>query len=297
MRQEEHRTRGAEGRVRVACIQFAPRVGHKEENVARSMELLTRAAAEGGGLCILPELSSSGYVFNARVEAYELAEPVPEGPTTHAWMKVARERKVLIVAGIAERAENRLYNSAVVVGPDGFIGKYRKMHLWHEEKLFFEPGDLGFPVFTTMLGCLGLCICYDLWFPETLRLLAVQGADIVCVPTNWVPMPGQPAHERPMAVNLCMTAAHCNGIYVAAADRVGTERDQPFLGHSVIVNPLGWSIAGPASPDKEEIIYADCNLVEARRARTLNDLNVLLRDRRTDVYDATLGTGLKPRAF
>jgi len=123
------------------------------------------------------------------------------------------------------------------------------MHLWHEEKLFFEPGDLGLPVFAAMLGCLG------------------------------------------------MTAAHFNGIYVAAADRVGTERQQPFLGHSVIVNPMGWPIAGPASPDKEEIIYADCNPVEARRARTLNDLNVLMRDRRTDVYDATLGTGLRPRAF
>lgn len=117
------------------------------------------------------------------------------------------------------------------------------MHLWHEEKLFFEPGDLGFPVFATMLGCLG------------------------------------------------MTAAHFNGIYVAAADRVGTERQQPFLGHSVIVNPMGWLIAGPASDDKEEIIC------EARQARTLNDLNVLMRDRRIDVYDATLGTGLNPRAF
>ncbi len=297
MRVDERRVRGTEGRVKVACIQFEPRVGYKEENVARSVELLTGAADEGSGLCVMPELSNSGYVFNTRAEAYELAEAVPDGPTTQVWMKVARDRNLLIAAGIAEQADGRLYNTAVLVGPDGYIGKYRKMHLWYEEKLFFEPGDLGFPVFATALGCIGMCICYDIWFPETLRLLAVQGADLVCVPTNWVPMPGQPVHERPMAVYLCMTAAHCNGIYVAAADRVGTERQQPFLGHSVMVSPVGWPLAGPASGDKEEIIYADCNLVEARRTRTLNDLNVIMRDRRTDFYDATLGTGVKRRAF
>ncbi len=297
MARDEQRVRGSESLVTVACIQFEPRVGRKEENVAHSVRLLNRAADEGAGLCVLPELCNSGYVFNTRAEAYGLAEEVPGGPTTQTWMRVARERNLFVAAGIAECAEGRLYNSAVLVGPGGYIGKYRKMHLWHEEKLFFEPGDLGFPVFATPLGRLGMGICYDIWFPETLRLLAVQGADLVCVPTNWVPMPAQPPDQWPMAVYLCMTAAHTNGIYVAAADRIGVERQQPFLGHSVIVGPAGWPVAGPASGDEEQIVSARCNLVEARRTKTLSDLNVIMRDRRTDFYDVALGSGLEPRPF
>lgn len=294
---DQDRVRGAESLVKIACIQFEPRVGDKEGNVARSVRLVHQAADQGARLCVMPELCNSGYVFNTRAEAYELAEEIPNGPTTQTWMEVARDRHVFVAAGVAERADGRLYNAAVLVGPSGYVGKYRKMHLWYEEKLFFEPGDLGFPVFTTPLGCVGMCICYDIWFPESLRLLAVQGADIVCVPTNWVPIPGQANGEKPMAVYLCMTAAHCNAVYVAAADRVGTERQQPFLGHSVIVSPAGWPVAGPASGEEEQTIYAECNLVEARRMKTLNDLNVLTRDRRTDFYEATLGTGLKPHAF
>jgi len=172
------------------------------------------------------------------------------------------------------------------------------MHLWFEEKLFFEPGDLGLPVFTTLFGTIGMCICYDLWFPECLRLLAVQGADLICAPTNWVPMPAEPPPgEYPMAVHLCMAAAHSNAIYLAAADRVGTERQQPFVGHSVIAGPQGWPVAGPASGEREEIIYAECNLAEARRMKTVNDLNIIMRDRRTDFYDSALGTDLRPRPF
>ncbi len=265
--------------------------------MAGSIRLLNQAADRGAGLCVLPELCNSGYVFNTLAEAFELAEEVPQGPTTHTWIGIARARGLFIAAGIAERADGRLYNSAVLVGPDGYVGTYRKMHLWYEEKLFFEPGDLGFPVFMTPLGRVGMAICYDIWFPETMRLLAVQGADIICVPTSWVPMPVQPRDERPMAVYLCMAAAHSNAIYVAAADRVGTERGQPFLGHSVIVSPAGWPLAGPASGDEEETLYAECNLVESRRMKTLNELNIIMRDRRTDVYDRALGSGVTPRAF
>lgn len=294
---DQHRVRGSESVTTVACIQFEPRVGRKEENVAASIRLLNHAADRGAGLCVLPELCSSGYVFNTRAEAFDLAEEVPQGPTTQAWIEVARTRGLFVVAGIAARAGRRLYNAAVLVGPDGYVGIYRKMHLWHEEKLFFEPGDLGFPVFAVPPGRLGMAICYDIWFPETMRLLAVQGADIICVPTNWVPMPVQPREERPMAVYLCMAAAHSNAVYVAAADRVGTERGQPFLGHSVIVSPAGWPLAGPAGATEEATIYAECNLVEARRMKTLNELNTVMRDRRTDFYDRTLGSGVTPSAL
>jgi predicted amidohydrolase len=180
-----------------------------------------------------------------------------------------------------------------VVGPEGFIGTYRKNHLWGAENLFFEPGDLGFPVFRTRFGRIGVAICYDIWFPEAFRLMALQGADLICVPTNWVPMPEQPAGTPMMANILAMAGAHSNSMFIAAADRIGTERGQPFIGNSLIVSHAGWPIAGPASLDREEILLAEVNLSDARRKRNLTEFNQTLRDRRTDVYDEMLGTGLK----
>ena len=110
-----------------------------------------------------------------------------------------------------------LYNSSVVIGPQGHLGTFRKVHLWNEENLFFEPGNLGMPVFRTPIGRIASNICYDSWFPESFRLAALQGADIVCVPTNWVPMPNQPEDQLAMANILCMAGAHSNSVFVAAA--------------------------------------------------------------------------------
>ena len=201
---------------------------------------------------------------------------------------------MLIVAGITEREGDKLYNSAAIVGPSGHIGTYRKNHLWGAENLFFEPGNLGVPVFQIGAGRIACAICYDIWFPETFRLAALQGADLLCVPTNWVPMPSQPKNLPVMANILAMGGAHSNSMFVAAADRVGVERGQPFLGNSLIVSHTGWPLAGPASADREEILFADLNLSDARRKRTLNEFNQLLRDRRTDVYDEMLGAAAKP---
>lgn len=280
---------GRESLTRIACIQFEPKIGRREENVVATLRLVEEAATRGATVCVLPELCNSGYVFETREEAFELAEEIPQGPTTRAWAEVARAHGVILVAGIAERVGRHLYNSAVLVRPDGQVSTYRKMHLWHREKLVFEPGNLGFPVFSTPLGCIGVAICYDMWFPEAARILALRGADLICVPTNWVPMPGQPREERPMAVYLCMATAHVNAVFVAAADRTGVERGQRFLGNSVVVGPSGWPRGGPASAEGEEIVYATCNLADSRRMKALNELNDIVRDRRIDVYAPLLG--------
>jgi predicted amidohydrolase len=277
-------------RIGVACVQMEPVVGSKAANLEKSLALIGQAADKGATLIVLPELANSGYVFETREEAFALSEPVPGGESCHAWEKVARERKLYIVAGICERDGTRLFNSAVVIGPEGYIGTFRKVHLWGEENLFFEPGDRGFPVFQTPIGRIGVGICYDGWFPETYRLCALQGADIVCVPTNWVPIPGQAEGREAMANILCMAAAHSNSIFIAAADRIGTERGQPFVGQSLIVSYTGWPVAGPASRDREEIVYAEVDLGEARRKRNWNAFNQVLRDRRTDVYAEMLGS-------
>lgn len=283
----------AESTLRVACLQMEPRIGEKARNLARSLELIEAAARAGAQLAVLPELANTGYVFETREEAFALAERVPDGPSTKAWMEAAMVHNLVIVAGITESEGNSLYNAAVVIGPKGYIGTYRKNHLWGAENLFFEPGNLGMPVFHIGAGRIACAICYDIWFPETFRLAALQGADLLCVATNWVPMPQQPGNLPVMANILAMGGAHANSMFVAAADRVGSERGQPFLGNSIIVSHSGWPLAGPASFDREEMIVADMNLSDARRKRNLNEFNQLLRDRRTDVYDEMLGAQIK----
>nr|WP_322596486.1 nitrilase family protein [Acidovorax sp.] len=278
--------------VTVASIQMEPRIGRKDENLARSVALAERAAAGGAALVVLPELANTGYVFESRAEAFALAEPVPNGPSTQAWIEVARRWNTLIVAGIAERDGERLYNAAVVVGPEGWLGTYRKLHLWGNEHLFFEAGDKGLPLFHTPWGRLGVVICYDGWFPEVYRLLAMQGADVVAMPTNWVPMPGQPPCSPAMANTLAMASAHSNALNIVCANRTGTERGQPFIGQSLIVDAQGWPLAGPAPVGGDDLVLtAQLDLRATRQARQLNPFNHVLRDRRDDVYDPMLGTG------
>jgi len=280
----------AESPIRVACVQMEPHVGEKARNVARTLEMIDAAARAGAHVVVLPELCNTGYVFETREEAFDAAESIPDGPSVNAWMDAAAKHRVTIVAGTAERDGDALFNSAAIVGPTGFIGRYRKNHPWGAENLFFEPGNLGVPVFQTPIGRIACAICYDIWFPETFRLAALQGADLLCVPTNWVPMPQQPADLPVMANILAMAGAHSNSMFVACADRIGTERGQPFLGNSIIVSQAGWPLAGPASLDREEMLVADLNLSDARRKRSLNAFNQLLRDRRTDLYGEMLGS-------
>ena len=275
----------------IACIQMEPHVGAKRDNVARSIRHIESAAKSGASLAVLPELANSGYVFADRDEALSLAEELPNGETAQIFTETAQRLGIHIVAGIAERAGERLYNSAIFTGPSGPIGVYRKLHLWGDEKRFFEPGDLGVPVFDTPLGRIAIAICYDGWFPETYRLAATQGADLVCVPTNWVPMPAQPDDRPAMATTLAMAAAHSNGLAIACANRIGIERGQPFIGQSLIVGGDGWPVAGPASSDREEVLYAAIDLKRTRAQRTLSESNHVQRDRRVDVYDPMLGTG------
>jgi predicted amidohydrolase len=283
-----------EAALKVASIQMEPVFGETGSNVARSVALLEEAAEKGAKLAVLPELCNTGYVFESRSELRALAEEIPAGPSTVAWIDAARRLDMHIVAGITERDGEVFYNSAVIVGPSGYIGRYRKVHLWGEEALYFTPGDLGFPVFDTPVGKIGCQICYDCWFPESFRLAALQGAELMCVPTNWVPIPGQDPKREAMANILVMAAAHSNSLFIVAADRVGTERGQPFIGQSLIVSHTGWPAAGPASYDKQEVLVAEVNLADARRKRNWNEFNQVLRDRRTDVYDRMLGTGYKP---
>lgn len=261
-------------------------MGEKSTNVAASLRHIEQAARSGASIIVLPELANTGYVFESRNEAFSLAEELPGGATSDAWSEAARRLGVYIVAGIAERAGQRLYNSAVLIGPEGLLGVYRKIHLWNRENVYFEAGDGGVRVFDTPMGRIAIVICYDGWFPELYRLAAAQGADLICMPTNWVPMPGQPPDRQAMAATLAMAAAHSNGLMIACANRIGLERAQPFIGQSLIVGADGWPLAGPAPQDREVILYAPFDVHRTRSGRTLNAFNHMQRDRRPDAYDA-----------
>ena len=175
-----------------------------------------------------------------------------------------------------------------MIGPDGYIGKYRKMHLWDEDKLWYEPGDLGVPVWNTPIGRISILICYDMWFSEMWRICALKGADIVCVPTNWLVVEGLPDDVQTMAPYMAMVAANTNALFVACADRVGAERGITFPGRSMIVGPGGIPDK-IASPIDEETVYSECNMTDARKYNWC-DHTVLFRDRRTDYYDEMLGS-------
>ena len=279
--------------VRVAVVQFDPQVGiqHSQANLEHSLELAREAAINGANLIVLPELANTGYLFGTRQEAFLHAELIPEGPSMQAWLDFARKHQVYLAAGLAERDGVQLFDSAVLVGPGGFIGKYRKAHLWNREKLWFTPGNLGFPVFDTPIGRIGLLICWDIWFPEVPRLLSLQGADIICSLNNWIwtPPPLFDDSGKCMASYLTMTAAHANNVFIAAANRIGEEQGERYLGCSLITGTNGWPIGKVASADEQTILYADIDLTSARSAPIWNSLNDLHRDRRVDVYESMLG--------
>jgi N-carbamoylputrescine amidase len=282
------RIKGSESLVKVAALQMEPRIGDKERNVMESVSLINKACDKGVKLMVLPELCNTGYMFNSRQEAFYLSENIPDGPTSETWIECCKKYDAYIVAGIAERDNNLLYDSSVILGPEGLIGRYRKVHLWNEEKMWFEPGNLGFPVFDLPFGRIGCRICYDVWFPETSRILAAQGADIICDSTNWVVAEPLQSKKKITAVYSAQQNSLFNSCFSICADRTGMERGQEFIGNSVIVTPSGDLAAGPASADAPEIVMAEINIMEARY-RHWSEFNDPLTDRRQDVYDPCLG--------
>jgi N-carbamoylputrescine amidase len=278
---------GQESMLIVAAIQFEPLLGEMGRNREKLLDLVSKGFGQNAGLIVTPECSSSGYIFNNRQEAMSCAEPVPDGPMVTALEKAARQGNGYIVSGLIEKDGDSLFNTAVIVGPEGYIGKYRKTHLWDVDHTLYEPGDLGYPVFNLPFGRVGLSICYDNWFPEVSRIYAALGVDIICHPTNWVVVPGLAEPENPTWAYLAMIQAHTNGLFMVCADRIGTERGVTFGGSSCICGLPGF-IEGPTSGDQEEVLLAEVNVIDARR-KQLGPWNDLMKDRRTDLYDRFLG--------
>ncbi len=267
-----------------------------EKNLERAISKIKAAAAEGADLVCLPELFRTQYFCQTEdATLFDLAETVP-GPTTQALGKVAKKLKIVIVAPVFERRAPGLYhNSAAILDTDGQIaGLYRKMHIPDDpayyEKFYFTPGDLGFRAFHTRVGCIGILICWDQWYPEAARLTALQGASILLYPTaiGWHPhekkQHGKAQRDAWQAVQRGHAIA--NGIYVAAVNRIGHERPDKksagieFWGSSFIADPQGVMIA-EAAPNEEEILLG---VVDLQRLEDVRRNWPFLRDRRIDAY-------------
>lgn len=273
--------------VKVACIQMDVKIGDIKGNLEKTREMILEASSKGAKIIVLPELCLSGYEFETREEAFSLSHKIPESEPINVWSGLAKSNDVYIVAGISELDDNKLYNSSVLIGPDGYIGTYRKLHLWGEEFLWFEPGNTGLPVFHTPIGRIAMIVCADQWFPETYRICSLQDADIICVPTNWVWHHDYPNDMRTMGPIITMAMANCNNLFVAAACRVGTERGVSFPGHSIIVNTLGFPL-DKNEDSSEVILYGDCDFTASRQHHG-SQYNSIKGDRRIDVYDKFLG--------
>jgi len=276
-------------KVTVALVQMS--CGAKpDQNLAKAVSAIGQAVKKGAKIICLQELFKSTYFpFVEDRKFFKLAEKIP-GPTTEVLCQIAKTRKVVIVASLFEkRAQGVYHNTAVVIDANGkMAGKYRKMHIpddpGYYEKFYFTPGDLGFQSFKTKYGTIGVCVCWDQWFPEAARLTALSGAQIIFYPTaiGWLAdeKKSDCVAQHSAWETIQRSHAIANGVYVAAVNRVGKEKDITFWGQSFIADPSGKLITR-ASTKKEEILYVECDLSKIDKVR---ESWPFLRDRRVEDY-------------
>jgi predicted amidohydrolase len=261
--------------MRVAFIQTSPAFGQVEKNVESAIKKILSLDCD---LVVLPELFNTGYQFKSRSEAFGLSENVPGGYTTRRLEEVAEAKKVFVVAGFAERAGRKVYNSASLVGPKGLVGLYRKAHLFSYEKDFFTPGNTPLDVYKTGKARVGIMICFDWLFPEASRTLALKGAEIICHPSNLV---------LPHCPEAMITRTIENRVFTITANRVGVEQRVKgqklrFIGQSQIVEP-GGKVLYRASKGRAEAKVIGIDPGKARDKK-ITTKNHVFRDRREDLY-------------
>ncbi len=269
----------------IAVCQLGLGIGDLAANAAATERAVAQAAAQAAELVVIPELSDTGYVFASAAEARQLASPVTAHPALGRWRQLAAQHRTVIVGGFCELgSDGLLYNSAAAVDASGTLAVYRKAHLWDAENLIFAPGAAPPPLVRLPFGTVAVMVCYDLEFPEWVRLPALAGADLIAAPVNWPAAP-VPAGERPAEVVKVQASAATNGVFIAVADRCRDERGVSWVGGSVIVGPAGYPLAGPELADRPAVLTADCDLAAAvdKRITAHNDL---LADRRPQLYRA-----------
>lgn len=268
-------------KIKIAAVQTNPKITKNKENLDKILSEIETAAKNSADLVVFTECALTGYVFSSREEALPYAESIP-GASTDRLSACCRRLGVYAVVGLMERDADRCYNAAVLTGPKGLIGKYRKNHLpFLGVDRFLDPGDQPFRVYSTPIGNIGIHICYDSAFPESTRVMALLGADIAVLPTNF------PGGREMMMDYVVNTRALENKIHFVAVNRVGSERGTSFYGRSKIVGASGDTLI-EASRDKEEIVYAEVSLAEAREKHIVFKAGEFeldrMRDRRPELY-------------
>ncbi len=259
-------------------------------NLRKTEEKIREAASRGASIVCLQELFQSRY-FPQRVDVrgYRLAEPLPS-TCTERMAALAAELGVVLIVPVFEEARPGVYfNTAVIIDADGReLGKYRKTHIpdgpQYHEKFYFTPGNLGYPVFRTRHGTIGVAICWDQWFPEVARILALQGAEVLFFPSAIGSEPDRPGYSSAEAWRTVIRShAIANGVFVAAVNRVGVEDEMTFYGESFVADPFGEILVHGGAA--EEVLLAELDL---GRIRELRELLHFLRDRRIDTYGSLL---------
>lgn len=271
-------------KIKIAAVQMEPKLMKTRENLENILSAVRKAADNQADLIVFPECSLTGYIFSSRQEALPFAETVP-GSSTEKVISLCQELKVYVIFGLLEKENDRLFNAAAFLGPQGLIGKYRKNHLpFLGVDRFVDPGDKPFQVYQTPIGNIGLQICYDILFPEGSRVMTLLGADILALSTNF---PSAQTRGEKITTYVVSARAIENRVHVVSTDRVGSERGFSFAGLSKIVDASG-EILGLASADKEEIIYGEVSLESARQKHLTHipgEWEVdQIKDRRPELY-------------
>lgn len=261
-----------------------------EHNKRLCRQAIRDCFSAGSDLTVLPELIVQGYVTDRR-RLLPIAETIP-GPTVEEWTELAADGNGYVVGGLVERDADRLYNSAIAVGPQGLIAHYRKMHLFAGEKQTFAPGDLGLPTAATRFGTIGVCVCYDLRFMEVTRILSLRGARLICVPTAWVPGFDQARRDETGMAPQARTAevlANLNQVFIACASQAGRHGGQEFLGSSVVIDPYGRRSLGPMSGTSDQVETVIVDFEDTERSQVRGTGISPRADRRRDVYGIKVG--------
>jgi N-carbamoylputrescine amidase len=270
--------------VCLTAEQVGVEVGAVQRNRESVSALAERALSSGSDVVVFPELAVSGYTTDPTM-VRNVAEPL-DGPTVGMLTELTARLGGLVATGVCERDGDTFFNTVVVVGPDGPVLHYRKLHLFDAEKNVYAPGDLGLPVVDTDWGRLGVCVCYDLRFVEVLRALSLQGADLVLAPAAWVGGFDRsvPATGLPRQAQAAVVQANLDQVAVAAVSQAPVPGGPALLGGSVVVDAHGDLLAGPLSRDSADTATVEIDIAAGRAARLRSERIRPREDRRTDVY-------------
>ena len=259
---------------KIGFFQFEPRFGEVKSNLAKVLSALQHVDAD---LIVLPELAFTGYYFQNRLELFSMSEDPKASSTVDGLTHLCRKQDFFLIAGFAEKCADKIFNSALLIGPHGVLHTYRKLHLFNTEKEYFDPGDTPLETIDVRDARIGMMVCFDWAFPEVARVLALQGADVLCHPSNLV---------LPLCQQAMLTRCLENSVYAVTANRIGEDirphGEIRFTGQSQVIAPKG-DVVYRATSDEEELYIAKIDLSLARN-KLMTGKNDLFHDRRPEFY-------------